>query len=369
MLLLFRPFRIFFLAILVILSMACCNKTAPKKTEKTSKSEQFVIASIVSPEQEKVFILVDSIRIDLDLSILQSAIDSILILSNDNSLKTKLTENYDIIYWQTTGCRVGRNTARIKIHYNDSLVESHVLHVVLLSDIIPENYQYTVIHTYPHDPEAYTQGLLYHNELLYESTGLEGKSTLRINNITTGKSEKMISLSPELFAEGISVFNDQIYQITWRSKIGFIYDINTLELIRRFDYQIDEGWGLTSDSKNLIMSDGSEHLYILEPDFFTQIGQIEVFDNKGMVSSLNELEFINGKVLANVYGESYIVIIDMKTGKVVGKLDMDKLMPEGTKGDMGKVLNGIAYNPLNQHFYITGKHWPVLYEITITPSL
>ncbi len=367
--LLFRPFRIFFLAISVVLSMACCNKTPPKKTVETNQPEQIIIASIVSPEQEKVFTLGDSIRIDLDFNITQSEIDSISIVSNDNSSRNTLTGDYETLYLQTTGWRVGGNTARIKISYNDSLVESHVLHVVLLSDIIPENYKYTVIHTYPHDAEAYTQGLLYHNGFLYESTGLKGKSTLRINNIATGKSEKMISLSPELFAEGISVFNDQIYQITYRSQIGFIYNINTLDLVRRFDYQIHEGWGLTSDSNNLIMSDGSEHLYILEPDFFTQTGQIEVFDNKGMISSLNELEYINDKVLANVYGESYIVVIDIKTGKVTGKIDMDKLLPEGTRGDINKVLNGIAYNPLNQHLYITGKHWPVLYEITITPPL
>lgn len=367
MLILFRSLRMIILMISVIFSFSCCNKSAPKKSDESRKSVQTKIAEIISPEKDQVYTRGDSVKIVMNFDVTTTSIDSITLVSNNTS--EKITGNFESLYWQTEGCRVGRNTARIKIHFNDSLVESHALNVVLLSDIIPENYSYTVIQTYPHDPEAYTQGLLYHNEFLYESTGLEGKSSIRIVDISTGEPKKLISLNPEFFAEGISAFHDQIYQITYRSKIGFIYNINTLELIRSFDYQINEGWGLTSDKENLIMSDGSANLYILEPEFFTQIDQIVVYDNSGIVNKLNELEYINGKILANVYGETYIIIIDLKTGSVTGKIDMDKLMPKGTKGDMGKVLNGIAYNPLNQHLYITGKNWPVLYEIRVTPSL
>jgi len=240
-----------------------------------------------------------------------------------------------------------------------------------LSDILPETYRYTVINAFPHDEQAYTQGLFYHNGYLYESTGgYEGNSSLRIVDIETGKPEKIISMkNPDIFAEGITAFNDMIYQVTYKSKIGFIYNINSLEEIRSFDYQLNEGWGLTSDTKNLIMSDGSANLYIFEPEFFTQIDQISVFDNRGMVSQLNEMEYINGKVLANVFGETYIVIIDLETGRLTGRLDLDNLIPEGTKGDSGRVLNGIAFNPLTSHLYITGKNWPVLYEIMVIPSL
>ncbi|MBN2481907.1 MAG: glutaminyl-peptide cyclotransferase [Bacteroidales bacterium] len=354
--------------IAVILSFACCHKTTPKTSGTLQESAQTTIARIISPEGEQVYTWGDSVKIVMDFEILTEAIDSVQIVGNNNFSETYL-DHFESLYWHTVGCRVGRNTARVKIYFNDSFVESHTFNIILFSDIVPENYSYNLIGTYPHDQDAYTQGLLYHEGLLYESTGLEGKSSLRIVDISTGKTKKISNLKPEFFAEGIAAFNDQIYQITYRSKVGFIYNINTLELIRSFSYRINEGWGLASDGEKLIMSDGSEHLYILEPEFFTQIDQIEVFDHQGRVSLLNEMEFINDKILANVYGETYIVIIDLKTGKVTGKLDLDKLIPEGTKGDMNKVLNGIAFNAVNQNLYVTGKHWPVLYEIRITPPL
>jgi glutamine cyclotransferase len=185
----------------------------------------------------------------------------------------------------------------------------------------------------------------------------------------SGKPNKLVPLPAQYFGEGIALYNDRIYQITYKSQVGFIYDKTTLERIRSFDYQIGEGWGLTTDGNHLIMSDGSSQLYFIEPEFFTQVDKIDVFDNQGMIPSLNELEFIRGRVLANVYGESYIVFIDPASGKVTGKLDLHALMPKGTEGDMGKVLNGIAWNPANGNLFITGKDWPVLYEISLRPSL
>ncbi|MBN1158503.1 MAG: glutaminyl-peptide cyclotransferase [Bacteroidales bacterium] len=364
----FRLLRISILMITVVLSFACCHKTAPKTSVRAQESEQKSIAGIISPEEEQIYTWGDSVRVVLDFLIPSEAVDSVQIIACNNSTRT-FKDHYESFYWHTEGCPVGLNTVRVKIHYNDSLVESHSFSVVLFSDRIPENYSYSLIRTFPHDPEAYTQGLLYHEGLLYESTGLEGKSSLRVVNISTGKPEKVVYLRPEFFAEGIACFSNQIYQVTYRSKVGFIYNISTLELVRSFTYRINEGWGLTSDGSNLIMSDGSEHLYILEPEFFTQVGQVEVFDHNGRVSNLNEMEFINGKILANVYGETYIVIVDLKTGKVTGRLDLNNLLPEGAKGDMNKVMNGIAYNPLSGNLYITGKNWPVLYEIKVLPSL
>ncbi len=274
-----------------------------------------------------------------------------------------------VFYWHSAKSRVGQLTLRAVAYYNDSLHESHNVPIVLLSDIVPVKYTWRVTGKFPHDKDAYTQGLVFDHGKLYESTGLEGKSSLRIVNIGTGKPEKIVSLAPQYFGEGISLYKDEIYQITYRSQVGFVYDKNTLEQIRSFDYQISEGWGLTTDGKNLIMSDGSAQLFFIEPEFFTQVDKIQVFDNKGMVDSLNELEYIHGKILANVYGQTFIVIIDPETGKVLGKAEFHDLMPEGSIGDYGKVLNGIAYNPATGHLYITGKDWPVLYEIELTPSL
>ena len=159
--------------------------------------------------------------------------------------------------------------------------------------------------------------------------------------------------------------DDKLYQLTYRARVGFIYDKVTLELIRQFDLQVNEGWGLTDDGKNLIMSDGSSNLYLLDPEYLTQLDEIEVFDYKGMVPNLNELEYVDGRVFANIYGQTRIVDIDLQTGRVMGELDLKDLRPDGIEDDMDHVLNGIAYNPSTGHFYVTGKYWPVLYEIKI----
>lgn len=369
---LIRLSRMIVLMVAIIFSFACCHKNPPKSsaTGAGGVPARPDIARVTSPSQGSVFTWGDSVRIGLEFDPAEVNLDSIRILTNNihSVTYTNIPEN---LYWHTEGCRVGRNTARLRIFYNDSLTESHVIDLVLQSDIVPENYRYTVISSYPHDAGAYTQGLFYHNGYLYESTGLyEGNSSLRIVEITTGKPKKIVSLkNPELFGEGITQFNDLIYMVTYRSQKGFVYRLEDLEEIRSFDYQIGEGWGLTTDAKNLIMSDGSQYLYLFEPEFFTQVDQMEVFDDKGPVRELNEMEYINGKILANVYGYTYIAIIDAKTGRVTGRLDLDRLMPEGSRGDMSKVLNGIAYNPQNGHLYVTGKDWPVLYEITVEPSL
>jgi glutamine cyclotransferase len=264
---------------------------------------------------------------------------------------------------------MGQAMLRLSVFYSDTLEESHNLSVVVLSDIIPQIYKYRVIAKYPHDDQAYTQGLIYDNGYLYESTGIQGKSSIRIVNIKTGKPEILVPIDQQYFTEGIALLNDQIYQITWKNQVGFVYDKKSLAQIRSFDYKIVEGWGLATDGKLLIMTDGSSSVFFIEPEYFTQVRQINVFDNKGMIDSLNEIEYINGKILANVYGQTYIVIVDPETGKVLGKVDFGELMPRAYKNDYNKVLNGIAWNPGNGHLYITGKNWSVLFEIELIPSL
>ena len=352
----------------ITLFFSCCHNISPENATSSHKPipKRIDIAALQGPEQNSVYTLGDSIKLDLAYNIPETEIDSVVI--NARNITQRFKANFSDLYWNSSGSRVGQNTVRLSLFYRDNLEESHSVNVVLLSDITPENYSFTLVNTFPHDDEAYTQGLIYYNGYLYESTGLEGKSSLRIVDIQTGKPVKIVSMSPQIFAEGITALNGEIYQVTYQSQVGFIYNINTLEKIRNFDYQVKEGWGLTNDNENLIMSDGSDHLYFYEPEFYTQVDQMEVFDNHGQVNMLNELEYVDGKILANIYGNTYIVIIDAKSGKVTGRLDLDRMMPEGTKGDMNKVLNGIAYNPQNKHFYITGKHWPVLYEMTLQPS-
>ncbi|MBN1789674.1 MAG: glutaminyl-peptide cyclotransferase [Bacteroidales bacterium] len=352
----------------LIFLLSCCRKNAPQKSQAPAESARQNATQLVSPKTNTVINCGDSVSIKIRRLNEDIQIDSLVVIAGKKSRRTipGYTEN---IYWPSRGSRVGQITLQVIVYYNDSLRESHNAGLVVLSDIVPRKYNYRVIRQFPHDNQAYTQGLVYDNGVLYESTGLEGQSSLRIVDIPSGKPKKMVSLSPLFFGEGIALYRDQVYQVTYKSQVGFVYDKNTLEQIRSFDYQIKEGWGLTTDGKNLIMSDGSAQLYFIEPEYFTQVDQVEVFDNKGLIDSLNEIEYIQGKVLANVYGESYIVIVDPSTGKVTGKVELQDLMPKGFKGDYGKVLNGIAFNPLTGHLYITGKNWPVLYEIELVPAL
>jgi glutamine cyclotransferase len=353
--------------LLFVIILSCCQKHVPKEVLPNAETRMADIIRVNMPKPGTIVTWGDSVKIALAYDQNRFALDSVKVLSS-NTTPVKFTDFARNMYWQTAKSRVGQVTLKIVVYCNDTLQESHNTNLVILSDLTPVNYKYKVINRLPHDRDAYTQGLVYDKGMLYESTGLEKKSSLRIVDLLTGKPVKKIDLDPQFFGEGIALINDKVYQITYKTQVGFIYDKNSLELIRSFDYQIREGWGLTTDGHNLIMSDGSSQLYYLEPEFFSQTDRIEVFDQKGMVPSLNELEYVNGKVLANVYGETYIVFIDPVLGKVTGRLDLHDLMPAGFEGDYGKVLNGIAYNPDTKHLYVTGKDWPVLYEIAITPE-
>jgi glutamine cyclotransferase len=357
-----------FTAFALILSLSCCRKNAPQRSGPQLGQESQTIVKLISPKPNAIIVSGDSVKIELSQEDSTFRIDSVTIAMGKESGKT-VAGFPSGLYWPSGNSRVGQITMKVVVYYADSLQESHHVNLVILSDIIPKKYAYRVIRKLPHDDQAYTQGLVYSDGVLYESTGLEGQSSVRIVNISTGKPDKMINLEKQYFGEGIALYKDQIYQITYRSQVGFVYDKKTLSRIRSFDYQIAEGWGLTTDTKNLIMTDGSAQLFFIEPEFFTQVDKIEVFDNKGMIDSLNEIEYIKGKILANVYGQTFIVIIDPVTGKVIGKIELSELMPKGSQGDYGKVLNGIAYDPANGHLFVTGKHWPVLYEIELLPPL
>lgn len=367
-----KPFSsiapLLFASMTLVLSLSCCHKNAPQHSDKLAGQVAPTRVRIVTPQPDQVLISGDSVKIDIAQADSTITIDSVAVSGGKGPL-TIWPGNPYRLYWHSANNRVGKVTLKILVYYSDSLQESHNINLVVLSNLEPIQYTYRVINKFPHDDQAYTQGLVYSNGKLYESTGLERKSSVRIVDVETGKPEKITHMAPQYFGEGIALFKDQIYQITYRSQVGFVYDKNSLSQIRSFDYQFLEGWGLTASNNYLIMTDGSAQLFYLEPEFFTQVDRVEVFDNKGRIDSLNEIEYINGKVLANVYGESFIIVIDPESGKVTGKIELGDLMPAGSKGDYNKVLNGIAYNPGNGHLYITGKNWPVLYELELKPVL
>ena len=352
----------------IILYLNSCRETNSGNTHYINKADSLTrgfIAAIKSPVKNEVFVCGDTIEIKLSVKKKNILIDSVRYYANNSFIRTK-TSDCESMQWNSENAKVGQNTVKTVIFYNDSLKESHAISFILLSDIIPKTCNYKVINKYPHDENAYTQGLAYDDGYIYEGTGKQGQSSLRKVDIKSGIPVKKLDLDQHIFGEGIVILNDNIYQITYKTQVGFIYDKKNLNLIRKFDYKIREGWGLATDGEKIFMSDGSSYIYLIDYEYFTQTGQIEVFDNKGIVSNLNELEYINGKIFANIYGDTRIVIIDPLTGKVAGQLDLQKLMPAGSDDNMDKVLNGIAFNSENNHLYITGKNWPVLYEIEIT---
>lgn len=225
---------------------------------------------------------------------------------------------------------------------------------------IPLHYSYMILNTYPHDKTAFTQGLAFQDGVLYEGTGLYGSSSLNRVDLQSGTVTQKISLNGSFFGEGITVFEDKIIQLTWKSKIGFVYNKTTFELLQTFNYST-QGWGITHNGSLLIMSDGTANLYFIEPDTFQTIGQVEVFDNEP-VTALNELEYINGYVYANVWTEDKIVIINPETGQVTGWIDL-KGINDAEKTDVDAVLNGIAYDQNNDRLFVTGKMWSKLFEI------
>ncbi len=228
-------------------------------------------------------------------------------------------------------------------------------------------YKYRIIKTYPHDRKSYTQGLFYHNGVLYEGTGLKGRSYIR--KILLARNEIILQhdLHSKYFGEGVTVFGDKLVQLTWQSKVGFIYNKKTFKPIGKFEYPTKEGWGITYDGKWLIMSDGTSWLYYLNSKNFKIAKKQQVFDEKGPVNKLNELEFVEGKIFANVWPTDLIIIIEPKTGKVIGRLDLEGILEFKDYQVPVEVLNGIAYNQNNKHLLITGKLWPKIFEIKISP--
>ena len=234
------------------------------------------------------------------------------------------------------------------------------------SNTLPRFYTYQIIDTFPHDDNAFTQGLFFENGVFYESTGRYGSSSVRKVNPPTGEIVKIHDLPVQFFGEGLTVVDGKIIQLTWRSKVGFVYDKETFELEKEFSYQT-EGWGITYDGSRLIMSDGTENLYFLDVVTFELIGQIEVSDRGAPVTRLNELEFINGEVFANVWGSDSIVRINPQTGKVVGWIALQGLLDKEKLVRPVDVLNGIAYDEKNDRLFVTGKLWPKVFQIKLVP--
>jgi glutamine cyclotransferase len=228
-------------------------------------------------------------------------------------------------------------------------------------------YGYRIVHIYPHDPQAFTEGLFYDKGFLYESTGLEGHSSIRKLKLETGEVAQERFLDPQYFGEGIVAWKGRLVQLTWRSQVGFVYDLATFAPLSTFHYP-GEGWALTRDDHRLIMSDGTSDIRFLDPDKLEETGRIHVTADGRSVHNINELEWVKGEIYANIWETSRIARIDPNTGKVVGWIDLGALPSNVASSDQDDVLNGIAYDAEQDRLFVTGKRWPEIYEIKLVPQ-
>lgn len=262
---------------------------------------------------------------------------------------------------------LGEYNIRVELKKGDKIFKKNIIYT-LLSHKPPKLYKYEIVNIYPHDIEAYTQGLEFDGEDLYESTGLNGKSTLRKVNYKTGEIIENKKLDDAFFGEGMTLINDKIIQLTWKSLKGFVYRKTNLEMIKSFPYDDSkEGWGLCNDGNKLYKSDGSENIWILNPNDFKEESRIQVVTNKSALRKINELEWVSGKIYANTYQfqKDVVVIINPVTGSVDGVIDFSGLKEKVKQHPKLNVLNGIAYHKKRKTFFITGKNWNKMFEVKI----
>lgn len=277
-------------------------------------------------------------------------------LTNDQKLEVTLDINNH---------RLGKHTLKALVFYQGKSKEI-TKDIYFLADTEPEIYVFEIVKTYPHDKNAFTQGLEYKNGFLYESTGLYKKSSLRKVKIETGEVLQKIDLDPKYFAEGLTIYNDKIYQLTWKEGVGLIYDLDNFSFEKTFSYQKSiEGWGLTHNETHLIKTDGTEKIWFLNPENQQEDYYIEAYTNTRKVEQLNELEMVNGLIYANIYQQNSILMVNPKNGKVEGVANLNGLKDLVEQHAELDVLNGIAYDPKTNRLFVTGKNWSKLFEIKL----
>lgn len=348
--------KIRYAALILTILWACGDgkeETSNRSSPRIRKSTKVVL-----PAQNETIIRNSEVKILVEGT--DADVDSLEVTVDNEA--TVFVSNTGAITLPTQ--RVGSWRLLIKA-FSEGSSETHYRKVIVLPENAPENYEVSVQNTYPHATTDYTQGLLISDGVLFESTGQKGSSTIQKKNLTTGEVLKLVNLPANLFGEGLALYNDELYQLTWTSGQGFVYN-KELEQQRTFNYQV-EGWGLTTLNDRLLLTDETEKLYFVDPASFTIEREIEVYDDSGKIEAINELELIDGMVYANIYQEDEIVVIDPETGEVTKRIDCSGLLTpqEAAQAD---VLNGIAQDPATGKIYITGKWWPKLFEVTFEPK-
>jgi len=314
-------------------------------------------SSLLSPKSNQKHTLGEAVKFTLSSDV---TIDSVALEYEDESTIYKSSE----FEWAASQAKTGIQKMRLTV-YMGGTSETHYPRVKFLSDTPPAEYTYEVVNEYNHDRDAYIQGLFFIGDTLVESTGREGVSKLSKLNLKTGQVYQSTNLESQYFGEGSTIWNNNIYYLTWESQTGFVYN-RKLERKKVFHYS-HEGWGMTTLGDTLVVSDGTEVIHFLDPRDLSEIGRLEVYTDKSKVINLNELEVIDGLIYANVYLDNRIVVIDPKSGKVLRDIDLSYLKRRFNDAN-AEVLNGIAYKPETGQIFVTGKLWPKLFEVNFIPK-
>jgi glutaminyl-peptide cyclotransferase len=351
----------FLLVILLAVIVTSCGDSVKDKTglfsfDTSQLKEQF------SPDESAVLAITNAKN---------KTIDSIIYYSNDKKIASVVGNKTTSL--QFTNDKLGYQNFKALVYFEGEYAE--VTHrVELISNNQPVLRKYTILNVYPHDVKAYTQGLEFHRDTLYEgtgngagnTTGIKGISSLRKTDYKTGKVYKTFEYPEAVFGEGITILNNKVYQLSWRNLTAFVYDANTLKQIKTFPYSKQiEGWGLCNDGQKLYQSDGTEKIYTVNPETFQIEGNINVYSGANKIKSVNELEWIDGKIYGNIYQKDAIAIINPANGAVEGVINLADLKKQVTQHPDIDVLNGIAYNPKTKTLFVTGKNWDKLFEIRL----
>ncbi|MEX0997827.1 MAG: glutaminyl-peptide cyclotransferase [Flavobacteriaceae bacterium] len=341
----------FVISILTLLFISCNDNSKDETTfkinikepKKSYKSNETLTVSLENTQNKKT--------------------DSVVFYIDENRLgKTAVDKPFS---FSLENQKLGNRILHAKV-YLDKKTETPSKDLYILASERPKLYGYKIINTYPHDIEAYTQGLEFHGDYLYEGTGQYGKSSLRKTNYKTGEVLKQIDLDKAYFGEGITILNNKIYQLTWRENTGFIYNLETLEKTGSFVYsKSNEGWGLCNDGETIYKSDGTEKIWTLNKDNLTEESYIEIYTNTSRIKSVNELEWVEGRIYANIFQKNAIAIINPKNGAVEGVIDLSDLQSKVKQHQFLDVLNGVAYKGDKNRLIVTGKNWDSLFEIEI----
>ncbi len=353
-----RCFSLLLLLLTVAASYSCSNQ---------SQRSRKPVSSINILPAAKNYIFGTTVAVKVDTKVRNGEIDNVKLYFNG-----KLLEESENLSFTVDGIeldKLGNNSFHVVATKTDDVSNTRTLPFTVFSDIVPKQYTYTTLNDYPHNTDFFTQGLEFYNGYLYEGTGNHGESGLYKINLKTGKPVMNHMLDVKYFGEGITIFNDKIYQLTYRAQKGFIYNLKDFAVIDSFSFKSKEGWGLTNDGQHLIMSNGTNELIWLDPDDYSEVKKLEVANNLGLINNLNELEYIEKTIFANVYTTNMIVQIEPETGRVLSEINLDGILNMyRNPADTIDYMNGIAYDSKTDRYFVTGKWWPRIFEIQLVES-